>query len=124
MNNVKETTTATNVATKEWQGNFADLRENGEATPVLTQVECPIFIIFAEYFGYVSKFTKMCEDWCDGRVPDVHVQKFLMIEAASIFRQMKIDYGIEDIRSYYNRYYPLILEEYCDKLANIISTKA
>lgn len=114
------TTTPTNVGVKEWEGNFADLKNN--ESPI--QVECPIFIIFAEYFGYVSRFTKYAEDWCDGKVPEIHVQKFMMIEAASMFRQMKIDYNIEEIRDYYNRYYPLILEEYCDKLAKIIDTNA
>lgn len=114
------TTVTTTVAeTKEWEGNFADFKESEKDFPVLVQLECPIFIIFAEYFGYVSKFTKMCEDWCDGKVPEVHVQKFLMIEAFSIFRQMKKDYEMEVIREYYDRYYPLILEEYCDKLAKI-----
>ena len=61
-----------------------------------TDVECPVFIIFAEYFGYVSSFIKTCEAWCNGNVPELHVQKFLKVEAASIFRQMKKDYSIEE----------------------------
>ena len=107
MERVKEAMTTSEVALAT-QGNE------------VIKVECPIFIIFAEYFGYISKFTKYAEDWCDGKVPETHVQKFLMVEAASIFRQMKKDYAMEDIRMYYDRYYPLILEEYCDKLAKII----
>jgi len=84
-----------------------------------TDVECPVFIIFAEYFGYVSSFIKTCEAWCNGNVPELHVQKFLKIEAASIFRQMKKDYSIEEIRDYYERYYPLILKEWVEKLKSI-----
>ena len=84
------------------------------------QMECPIFIIFAEYFGYVSKFIKFAEDWCNGKVPEIHVQKFLMIEATSIKRKMMQDFTIDDIKYYYKRYYPLVLEEFCQKLSNII----
>lgn len=84
-----------------------------------TGIECPVFIIFAEYFGYVSSFIKTCEAWCNGNVPELHVQKFLKVEAASIFRQMKIDYSIEEIQDYYERYYPLILKEWVEKLKSI-----
>ena len=112
---------ATNVtATEQWKGNLADLHENSEQETKLIHLEAPIFIIFAEYFGYVSKFLRIAEDWCDGKVPEPHIQKFLMIESASILRQMKKDYDVNDVHMYYERYYPLILEEYCDKLAKII----
>ena len=82
-------------------------------------MDCPVFIIFAEYFGYVSSFTKMCEAWCNGNVPELHVQKFLKVEAASILKQMKKDYTNEQIREYYNRYRPLVLKEWDDKLKKI-----
>lgn len=85
-------------------------------------LECPVFIIFSEYFGYVSSFLKVAEAWCNGNVPELHVQKFLKIEAASIFRQMRIDYTLEEIRDYYERYYPLIIKEWVCKLEKIIAT--
>ena len=84
-------------------------------------IAAPIFIIFAEYMGYVSQFNKKAEDWCDGKVPEVHIQKFMMLEAKCIFRQMSKDYDKDDIRYYYDSYYPLILKEYEDKLAEIIT---
>ena len=117
MDTNKETNTV--VDTKVWDGNFADFKNAVDSMNEPIKVECPIFIIFAEYFGYISKFAKICEDWCDGKVPDIHVQKFLMVEASSIFHQMKIDYKMEEIKYYYSKFYPLVLEEYCDKLANI-----
>ena len=108
--NKKETTVATKitVATKEGKSE-------------LLTIAAPVFIIFAEYMGYVSQFNKKAEDWCDGKVPDVHVQKFMMVEAKCIFRQMSKDYDVDDIRYYYDSYYPLILKEYEDKLAEILS---
>lgn len=85
------------------------------------RVESPLFIIFAEFLGYVSIFNKMAEDWCNGKVPQEHIQKVLIMEAKCIFRQMKKDYELEDIKEFYNLYYPLILEEYAEKLTNIVS---
>ena len=116
--NTKETTTETSTA---WNGNFSDMKEFSDvvSTHEETVVQAPIFILFAEYMGYVSQFIKMAEDWCDGKVPAVHVQKFMMVEANSIFRQMKKDYDLDSIKYFYDSYYPLILKEYVDKLAEI-----
>ena len=83
-------------------------------------VEAPLFILFAEYLGYVSIFNKMAEEWCDGKVPDMHIQKIIILEAQCILRQMKKDYGLEDIREFYMMYYPLIFQEYDEKLAKLI----
>ena len=83
-------------------------------------IDAPLFIIFAEFLGYVSIFNKMAEDWCEGKVPDIHVQKVIILEAKCIFRQMKKDYSIEDIRDFYTMYYPLILEEYAENLAKLV----
>jgi len=91
---------------------------NGEDAIII--VDAPLFIIFAEYLGYVSIFNKMAEDWCDGKVPDMHVQKVIILEAKCIFRQMKKDYTIEEIREFYTMYYPLILEEYADNLLKLV----
>ena len=83
-------------------------------------VEAPLFILFAEYLGYVSIFNKMAEDWCDGKVPEIHIQKIIILEAKCILRQMKKDYGLDSIREFYSMYYPLIFQEYDEKLAKLI----
>lgn len=119
MNN-KET--ATSTSTKEWGGNLEDLKTFGDTLEKHEEcvIPAPIFIIFAEYLGYVSQFNKKAEDWCDGKVPEIHVQKVMMLEANCIFRQMKKDYPIDEIKYYYDSYYPLILKEYVDKLEDIL----
>ena len=120
MNKEKNSTNPTTVGT-EWEGNFKDLQENGE---VLNHIEAivptPIFILFAEYMGYISQFNKMAENWCDGKVPEVHVQKIMILEAKCIYRKMLEDFDIDDIRYFYDSYYPLVLKEYVDSLAKII----
>lgn len=118
----KETkTTPTAVDTEKWEGNAKDLEKYSDGMIREEEtVSAPIFIIFAEYMGYVSQFNKMAENWCDGKVPEVHVQKFMMLEAKCIFRKMLKDYDIDDIRYYYDSYYPLILKDYVDSLAEIL----
>lgn len=108
MNNT-ETKTVTQIAVKT----------NDEQNPII-KVDAPVFILFAEFLGYVSVFNKLAEDWCDGKVPDLHVQKVLIVEAKCIFRQMKKDYTINDIREFYTMYYPLILQEYEENLAKLV----
>lgn len=117
--NTQETKTETST---KWGGNLQDLKEFSDIVKKHKEVlvQTPIFILFAEYLGYVSQFNKMAEDWCDGKVPEVHVQKIMMIEASSIFRQMKKDYTLEAIQYYYDSYYPLILQEYEEDLASIL----
>ena len=79
-------------------------------------MEAPIFIIFSEYLGYVSPFNEMAEDWCEGKIPPLHIQKVMMVEAKCILRQMKKDYTVEEIMGFYNDYDKLILEDWKDKL--------
>ncbi len=109
-----KTNTAVEVGTK-----IATQLSKGED---IINVEAPLFILFAEYLGYVSIFNEEAENWCDGKVPEKHVQKLIILEAKCILRQMEKDYGTEEIREFYSMYYPLILEEYADKLANLIDS--
>ena len=104
-----ETKTVVEVATKTNQ------QPNEEVI-----VEAPLFILFAEYLGYVSIFNKMAENWCDGKVPEIYIQKIIILEAKCILRQMKKDYSLDDIREFYSMYYPLIFQEYDEKLAKLL----
>ena len=51
---------------KPWAGNLADFKDNVDIS-----IETPLFIIFAEYLGYCSRFIKLSEKWCNGDVPDI-----------------------------------------------------
>ena len=114
--------TETKTNTDKWGGNFEDLKEFNDIVEQHEEnaVPTPIFIIFAEYMGYVSQFNKKAEEWCEGKVPTAQVQKIMILEAKCIFRQMKKDYDLDTIKYYYESYYPLILKEYVDKLNDII----
>lgn len=117
MENKNEVSTQTNI-NKEWEGNLSDMKKYEERTKNL--IETPIFIIFAEYLGYVSRFNKLAEDWCNGKVPEAHIQKVMIIEASCIFHTMKKEFTLEEICMYYDRYFPIILQEYVEKLSKIL----
>lgn len=114
---MSKTETTTTETTPKWEGNFKDMETFSENEG--TVIPAPVFIIFAEYMGYVSYFNKHAEKWCSGSVPELHIQKVMVLEAKCIFRQMKKDYQMEEIRYYYNCYYPLILKELFDELDKI-----
>jgi hypothetical protein len=119
MDTNKETKVETPTEEK-WGGNVKDLEEYGDKEKHLVSViPTPLFIIFAEYLGYISQFNKKAEEWCDGKVPEVHVQKVMNLEAKCIYRQMIKDYDLDEIQYYYDSYYPLILQEYDENLAKI-----
>lgn len=102
------------------ENNIVTQNETNNATEVSTHeekvIKTPLLIIFAEYLGYVSKFTEIAMEWCEGKVPEEYVQKILDVEAKSIFRQMTKDYSMEEIQLWYDTYYPVILSEYEEKL--------
>ena len=107
------------VKDTQWKGNFAEVAEESDKENV---VEAPVFIIFAEYLGYISRFNKLAVEWCEGKIPETYIQKIMIMEAKSIFRQMQKDYTLPTIKYWYNTYYPVILEEFAEKLAKTLET--
>lgn len=110
-----------NTETREetqWKGNFAEVAENNDEGKMV--IEAPVFIIFAEYLGYVSRFNKLAVEWCEGKIPETYIQKIMIMEAKTIFRQMKKDYTLPTIKYWYDTYYPVILYEFVEKLAETV----
>lgn len=108
------------------ENNTVTQREEGNGINELTShkekvVKTPVFIIFAEYLGYVSRFNDIAIEWCEGKLPDKYIQGILDMEAMSIFRQMKNDYALEQIQYWYDTYYPVILADYEEKLEKAIA---
>ena len=101
------------------QGNLQEITQHQEKV-----IETPVFIIFAEYLGYISRFNEIAIKWCDGEVPEDYIQKLMIMEAKTIFRQMKKDYGLDTIQFWYDTYRPVILGEYEEKLAKLIPVES
>ena len=93
--NVTETATTTVVAEKK---------------PL--EVNSIVFIMFAEFLGYESPLIAWAEKICNGISAPKFVEKILQVEASTIFHEMKKEYTIAEIRSWYDQFYPLILEDY------------
>ena len=100
-----------NETNTSYDGDLKSLMAEGKYN-----ISAPLFLMFAEYLGYVSKFTEIAMEWCEGKVPEEYIQKILDVEAKSIFRQMKKDYPMEEIQLWYDTYYPVILSDYEEKL--------
>ena len=112
-----ETMTKTIIKSdNKWDGNLSDFKKHEDKIVL----DAPVFIMFAEYLGYVSRFNKLAEDMCDGKIPDVYIQKVLNLEANIIFKQMKKDYSMDEIKYWYSIYYPIILKDYIDKLNSLL----
>lgn len=105
-----------NTSTQKVEATLSEVSQHREKT-----IKTPVFIIFAEYLGYVSRFNEIAIDWCEGKFPEPYIQEILGMEAKSIFRQMKKDYPLEQIQYWYDTYHPVILCEYEEKLARAIA---
>ena len=116
---MENTETKTQKPTEEWTGNFDDIKLYSDETVV--KMDTPVFIIFAEFLGYVSKFNKIANDWCDGMIPSEYIQKIVNAEARCILHQMKKDYTVQTMRYWFNTYYPVVLKEIEDKLAKALT---
>ena len=111
--------TKTITQENEWKGNLNDILLNNDDN--IIKVETPVFIIFAEFLGYVSRFNKIANEWCDGKIPDEYIQKIINVEARCILHQMKKDYTIKTMRYWFNTYYPVVLKEIEDKLTKSLT---
>ena len=107
-----------NAITQNEESNINEVTQHTDKV-----IKTPVFILFAEYLGYVSRFNNIALEWCDGKIPEEYIQKLLIMEAKSIFRQMKKDYSIEDIQYWYDTYYPVILVDYDEKLTKAITAE-
>lgn len=75
-----------------------------------------LFILFAEFLGYASPLIDWAEDICDCKdVPDFK-KKIINLEADLIFSDMKTEYTIDEIKKWYNEFYPIILKDYDEKM--------
>ncbi len=83
----------------------------------------PLFILFAEFFGYVSPLIDWAEDICDGKDVPEFKKNIVNIDADYIFSEMKKEYTLTQIRAWYDEFYPIILKDYVNKLKakNIIT---
>lgn len=76
-------------------------------------IQTPIFILFAEYLGFVSLLIPYAEDWCNPTkaMPKQWVKTLLEREAKSIYDDMLKIWTEDEINKLYRNFYPCALED-------------
>lgn len=115
---VDNTKTATAVTEKGYEGDLKHLMElQGEKGYSLS---APLFIMFAEYLGYVGKTLKWVDSWCVAmKKPEPWQQKFIETEAVAVLNEAKKKYPIKRMRELYDQLYEVILNVYDENLAKL-----
>lgn len=117
-----EDTKTTNVAT-------STEKKDEKATVTIAKkhtVKAPLFLLYAEYLGKVSKVIDWVDDWCKGNEPDEIRKDIIENDALNIFNKLKDEIGEEELAKWFDEFYDVILSEYEAKLnaASDKSTKA
>lgn len=113
-------TKATTVNTEEKEKNVEEalsIKDFAEHTKRV--VKAPLFIMFAEYLGFVSKVIDWAEDWCNGNQPDEYKAKIIETDAICLFNQAKKKYTEDELAEWYDVFYDLILADYDINLKNL-----
>ena len=106
-----------------WKGDLNMLKEEGETVEKteskIETIKAPLFIMFAEYMGYISKFIEDANNWCDGKKQNKIVVRILELDAFNIFQEMKSKYSVKEIREWYDELYDVILSSYDENLKKL-----
>ena len=98
----------------ENKSNTETITKNNDAK-VESNIICPksaVFLMFAELMGYVSPLIDWANDMCDGKLIESYKEKFIKIDAISIFHKMCIDFDISVLRENWDAFYDTVLEDY------------
>jgi hypothetical protein len=113
-------TKATTVNTEEKEKKVEEaLSVKDFAEDTKHVVKAPVFIMFAEYLGLVSKVIDWAEDWCNGNKPDDYKAKIIETDAICLFNQAKKKYTEDELAEWYDLFYEVILSDFDNNLKNL-----
>jgi hypothetical protein len=85
-------------------------------------VSAPLFLMFAEYLGYVGKVLQWVDQWCVAKKkPEPYKVKFIEVEAVVALNECKKKYTEQKMRELYDSLYEVILFMYDDNLKSMES---
>ena len=115
MEEVKNTQTKTEVQDKPETGYEGDLKTlMGEGKYNLS---APLFLMFAEYLGYVGKVLEWVDDWCvNKKKPEPWKVKFIETEAIVAYNECRKKFTEKRMRELYDSLYEVILFLYDENL--------
>lgn len=94
-----------------------DITINDKAQEIT--IKSPIFLLFAEYIGYVSNVIEWVEDYLNGKPIPKFYLKVINEDALCLAKQIKKKYTREEIMSWYQSFYDVILADYEKKLEKV-----
>lgn len=97
---------------KGYEGDLKDLIGEGKYN-----ISAPLFLMFAEYLGYVGKTLPWVDSWCvDKKKPEDYKVRFIEVEAVTVLREAKKKFSEQKLRELYDSLYEVILFIYDDSL--------
>ena len=116
------TESAVNTVTNEKEKETLSVKDFAERTK--RTVSAPLFIMFAEYLGFVSKVIDWAEKWCNGEKPENYKVKIIETDAICLFHQAQKKYTDDELADWYNEFYDVILCNYDENLTKIMAQEA
>lgn len=113
---MEEVTKSNNTETAE-KNKEVDITISTKAQEIT--IKSPIFLLFAEYIGYVSNIIEWVEDYMNGKPTPNFKLKVINEDALCLAKQIKKKYTDEDILAWYQSFYDVILGDYEKKLEQI-----
>ena len=87
-------------------------------------ISAPLFIMFAEYLGYVGKTLPWVDEWCvNKKKPEDYKVRFIEVEAVTVLNEAKKKYTEQKLRELYDALYEVILFIYDDNLKEMETKK-
>lgn len=111
--NVNKQGEATGAKENEaYEGDLKDLIGEGKYN-----ISAPLFLMFAEYLGYVGKTLPWVDEWCvNKKKPEPYKVKFIEIEAVTVLKEAKKNFTEQKLRELYDGLYEVILFIYDENL--------
>ncbi len=78
-----------------------------------------LFMIFAEYLGYVSPLIEWAEAWCEGKTIAPYKKKLIKLDAMDTFHKMHEEYDNNELYKWWMEFYDVALMEYETTLKNL-----
>lgn len=104
-------------STENYEGDLKSLLGEGKYN-----LSAPLFLMFAEYLGYVGKVLKWVDQWCVAKKKlEPYQIKFIEVEAIVAFNECKKKYTEQKMRELYDGLYEVILFMYDENLKSMES---
>ena len=100
---------------KSYEGDLKDLIGEGKYN-----ISAPLFLMFAEYLGYVGKTLPWIDQWCVAKKkPEEYKVRFIEVEAITVLKEAKKKFTEKKLRELYDSLYEVILFIYDDNLKEL-----